>query len=381
MLFVTIVMDGVGIGEAPDAHLYGDVGEDTLGHICQSQSPNLPNLQKLGLGNIADLHNLPAVSNPIADYGKMEEVSAGKDSTTGHWELAGITLDKPFPTYPNGFPQAVVAAFCRKIGVDKVLANCVASGTAVIEQFGEAHAQSGYPILYTSADSVFQIAADTDVVPLETLYHWCEIARNEICIGEHAVGRVIARPYHAVEGKWVRRSDKRKDYALLPPQETLQETLQKNDVHTTSVGKIADLFAGVGFDEQHKTANNTAGMAKTLELVQQFATSGIEKQFIWVNLVDFDQDFGHRLDPVGFAKALEAFDAFLPELLDALPAKSRLFITADHGNDPCGVSTDHAREYVPVLDYHAASHSGKNMGTLRNFTFHRDTVLAYFALT
>lgn len=373
-LFVTIVLDGVGIGEQPDAGHYGDAGSDTLGHVCAVARPHLPHLARLGLGNIMPLAGVPPSEEPTAHFGRMREVSAGKDSTTGHWELAGLRLDTPFPTYPDGFPPDVINAFLKKTGCTGVLGNKAASGTVIIDELGAQHQQTGEPIVYTSADSVFQIAAHKDTISLAGLYRLCQIARDEVCVGAHAVGRVIARPFIGTPGDYTRVSAERKDFSLMPTG-TVQEALQEHGVRTVSVGKISDLFGGVGFDESHKTKSNAQGIAETLRLIQHYG-GGNQPTFIWTNLVDFDQEYGHRNNPDGFARALEAFDQALPDILDVLPDNARLVLTADHGNDPTTPSTDHSREYVPLLYYGAGG--GHDLGTRFSFNDHAATVAAYF---
>jgi len=372
MIFVTIVMDGVGIGWQPDAEQYGDQGADTLGHVLATCRPSLPNLTAAGLGSIRDLTGAPPASFPVASWGRMQERSAGKDSTTGHWELAGLMLDAPFPVYPDGFPEDVIAAFCRLAGVDDVLGNRPESGTVIIDEFGEAHQASGHPIVYTSADSVFQIAAHVDTIPLEELYRLCDIARNQVCIGQHGVGRVIARPFEGTPGAWSRISSKRRDFSRLPERPPLQAILQERGVATISVGKVADLFGGVGFDRTTKTNGNADGIEATLKEMQ--TANG--PTFVWTNLIDFDQEFGHRNNPEGFAAALEELDAALPRLLDALPEDGRLLLTADHGNDPTYPGTDHTREYVPLLYY--GGPPAADLGTRSSFVDHAATVAAYF---
>lgn len=352
MLVVTIVLDGAGVGDAPDAGAYGDAGANTLGHVIAQEHPRLPNLTRWGLGHlVADASGepvLPAVPEPAASYGRLTETAAGKDSTTGHWELAGLRLDTPFPTYPGGFPPDVIDAFCREAGVDGVLANVPASGTAVIAEHGAAHQATGRPIVYTSADSVFQIAAHVETVPLERLYAMCRAARERVCVGEHAVGRVIARPFEGVPGAYTRVSAARKDYSLPPPAPTLLDDLQAAGVETVSVGKVASLFNGQGVSREVKTAGNADGIEATLAEIARAAASGRDT-FVWTNLVDFDELFGHRGDAAGYAAALEAFDGALPRLEDALPPGSVLMLTADHGNDPTTPGSDHTRELVPLL--------------------------------
>ncbi len=376
-VWTTIVLDGVGIGAQPDAPAYGDEGSHTLGHVLEQARPSLPNLEQLGLGNITSLPHLPPVPQPHAHYGMMREVSAGKDSTTGHWELAGLYLERPFPTYPHGFPPDLIERFIHETGVGGVLGNKPASGTAIIEEFGPKHEQTGWPIVYTSADSVFQIAAHKEVIPLEELYRICQITRDRVCVGEHAVGRVIARPFIGTPGNYRRVSAERKDYALPPPAPPLQQHLQRAGVRTISVGKVADLFGGLGFDEKHKTRSNEQGIAATLDAMQQ-ATARENSSFIWTNLVDFDQEYGHRNDVAGFARALEAFDAAIPSLLRLLREEDVLVITADHGNDPTTPSTDHSREYVPLLVVVGGQTYGSNLGLRKTFADHAATVAEYF---
>jgi len=347
-LFVSIVLDGVGVGAQPDAPAYGDAGSNTLGHVCASEQPDLPNLQRLGLGNLAQLATVSPVSEPKAYVGRMREVSAGKDSTTGHWELAGLRLDEPFPTYPDGFPEDVVTAFLNTTGCSGVLGNRAASGTQIVQELGGEHRRTGKPIIYTSADSVFQIAAHKDVIPLDDLYDLCRTAREEVCVGKHAVGRVIARPFVGTDGKYTRISEERRDFARRPDSAPVQDVLQQHDVRTVSVGKIADLFARTGFDTSVKTTSNADGIEATIEQINVYRED-LQPTFIWTNLIDFDQEYGHRNNPAGFARALEAFDDALPDIIAALPSDAHLVITADHGNDPTTESTDHSREFVPLL--------------------------------
>lgn len=379
-MFVTIVLDGVGIGEAPDADQYGDVGSNTLAHVCERVRPELPNLARLGLGRLAPLTGVPPADSPLASLGTMRAVSAGKDSTSGHWELAGLKLERPFPTHPGGFPQEVLDAFVRKTGCGGVLANKPASGTEVIAAYGAEHLATGHPILYNSADSVFQLATHTRVVPLDTLYEWCRIARTEVCVGEHAVGRVIARPFEdapaGANTAFQRISEARKDFALLPPAPTIQAQLQDQGVTTVSVGKIGDLFANDAFDVFRKTRSNAEGISETLAAIRE----ATPRTFIWTNLVDFDQLFGHRNDPEGFGKALEEFDRAVPELLAALPAGARLAITADHGNDPCFPGTDHTREIVPILLVEKDGPGWRHLGERATFADHAASVAAHFGI-
>jgi phosphopentomutase len=380
-LFVTIVLDGVGIGAQPDAGQYGDAGANTLGHVCAAARPDLPHLQRLGLGNIAPLDGVPPADAPRAHFGQMREVSAGKDSTTGHWELAGLRLDEPFPTYPDGFPPEVIDAFLDATGCEDVLGNRTASGTAIVHELGPEHEATGHPIVYTSSDSVFQIAAHKDVVPLETLYDWCRAARTEACVGPHGVGRVIARPFVGSAGDYTRISAERKDFARRPDTPPVQDVLQDHGVRTVAIGKIGDLFAHVGFDQEIKTTDNADGLEKTRMQIRRYAEQP-QPTFVWTNLVDFDQEYGHRQDPEGFAAALEAFDEALPALLTALPEDGRLVLTADHGNDPTDDSTDHTREQVPVLGYHhRLEGNGHDLGVRPSFNAHAATVAHHLGVT
>ena len=336
-----IVLDGVGIGEAADAATYGDVGSNTLGNLARAVGGmSLPNLARAGLGNVAPLDGVAPVSLPSGAWGLMQPRSAGKDSTTGHWEIAGLHLARPFPTYPNGFPDDVVGAFARATG-RPVIGNVVGSGTAVIDRFGPEHQRTGAWILYTSADSVFQIAAHEQVIPLTELYSGCEIARLQL-VAPNDVSRVIARPFIGTPGSYSRTKNRR-DYSILPPGETLLDALVGGGVARTGVGKVDDLFAGRSIASRH-TANNAEGIAAVREWLAS-EVSGL----LFTNLVDFDQAFGHRNDTSGFYGALREFDAALPELLALLREDDLLFITADHGNDPTTPSTDHARENVPLL--------------------------------
>jgi phosphopentomutase len=336
-----IVLDGVGIGEAPDAAQYGDVGSNTLGNVARAvHGLSLPNLQRAGLGNIASLSGVPPTDQPSGAWGLLVPASEGKDSTTGHWEIAGVHLEKPFPTYPHGFPTEIVDEFAKRTGRD-VIGNVVGSGTDVIQRFGPEHAKSGAWILYTSADSVFQIAANEQVVPLAELYRACEIAR-EMLVAPNDVSRVIARPFIGEAGHYTRTKNRR-DYSIQPPAETLLDALESAGVPRAGVGKIDDLFAGRGIESTH-TASNAEGISR-IEMWLKSASSGL----LFSNLVDFDQAFGHRNDVPGFYGALVEFDNALPALLEHLREDDLLFITADHGNDPTTPSTDHARECVPLL--------------------------------
>jgi phosphopentomutase len=347
------VLDSVGIGAMPDAAEFGDEDSDTLGNIAKRKKLTLPNLCALGLANIKPLPGLQPVENPTGAYGKCALASPGKDTTTGHWEMAGILLEQPFPLYPHGFPPEVMALFEARIG-RKALGNKTASGTEIIKELGAEHLRTGSPIVYTSADSVFQIAAHERVIPLEDLYRMCETAR-EILRGPHEVGRVIARPFEGEPGRFVRTSN-RKDFAVPPPEGMLLDKLSEQGVPVYSVGKIADIFLGRGIRESVKSNDNNDGMQKTLA-----AMAKQQNGLIFVNLVDFDQLFGHRNDIDGYAGALESFDRWLPEL--QLKNDDLLVLTADHGCDPTTPSTDHSREYTPLLVYGNYVRAGVNLGT------------------
>ena len=340
---VIIVLDSVGVGALPDANLYGDEGSNTLAHVAQARGGlNMPNAGRLGLGNIIPIQGVPFVERPQGAWGKMAEVSKGKDTTTGHWEIAGLTLEAPFPTYPHGFPRDVISAFEEKIA-RQTLGNYPASGTAIIEELGEEHIKTGFPIVYTSADSVFQIAAHEEVVPLTQLYAWCVIAR-ELLQGEHAVGRVIARPFVGEVGS-LKRTPNRQDYSLPPFQPTVLDILTKGGIPVYGIGKISDIFAGQGITESFSAKGNQAALDRIVELMGRKNESCL----IFANLVDFDMLWGHRNDPQGYAQGLEEFDRRLPDVLAALNPNDLLFIIADHGCDPTFPGTDHTREYVPLL--------------------------------
>lgn len=340
-----IVLDSVGIGELPDAVKFGDKGSHTLGHILETvPNTKLPNMQKLGLGNIAPLPHLEPAESPAGYYAKMAEISSGKDTMTGHWELMGIKTETPFQTYPSGFPRDLISRFERETG-RKVIGNKVASGTEILDELGEEHMKTGSWIVYTSADSVFQIAAHEDVVPLSELYKACEIARRLTLEPEHSVGRVIARPFVGQPGEF-KRTPNRHDYAVVPPEPTVLNALKNSGKEVVAVGKINDIFSGEGITSSFPTKSNAHGIEETIRLIQEPFTG-----LLFTNLVDFDSLFGHRRDPQGYAGALEEFDAALPELMDKLGDNDLLVITADHGNDPTHTGTDHTREYVPLLVY------------------------------
>jgi phosphopentomutase len=351
---IWIVLDSVGIGEMPDADTYGDRGSDTLGNIARRRLLHLPNLCRLGLANIRPLTGLEPALEPAGAFGRCALASPGKDTTTGHWEMAGIHLQKPFPLFPKGFPREVMEPFETRIG-RRALGNKAASGTEIIQELGEEHVRTGSPIVYTSADSVFQIAAHEEVIPLFELYKMCETARD-ILRGPFEVGRVIARPFVGEPGAFTRTSN-RHDYAVPPPKGMLLDQLQARGVETYSVGKIFDVFLGRGIGQQVKTKTNADGMAKTLEALDE-----LDRGLIFVNLVDFDMLYGHRNDVEGYARALEEVDAWLPSLGARLDADDLVILTADHGCDPTTPSTDHSREYVPLLVYGPKAHAGVNLG-------------------
>jgi phosphopentomutase len=351
---VWIVLDSVGIGEMPDAADYGDSGSDTLGNIARARKLNLPNLCRLGLANIRPFAGLEPAPSPAGAFGRCALASPGKDTTTGHWEMAGIHLDKPFPVYPRGFPREIMDPFERRIG-RHALGNKLASGTEIIKELGAEHMRTGSPIVYTSADSVFQIAAHEDVIPLWELYKICETAR-EILRGPYEVGRVIARPFTGSPGAFTRTAN-RHDYAVPPPKGMLLDRLEERGIEVSSVGKIFDVFLGRGIRDHVKTKDNQDGMAKTLE-----AMDALERGLIFVNLVDFDQQYGHRNDVEGYAAALEQFDAWLPEFLRKLNDGDLAILTADHGCDPTTPSTDHSREYVPLLVCGPKVRAGVDLG-------------------
>lgn len=344
-----IVLDSVGVGELPDAKEYGDVGTNTLGNISKVvEGFSLPNLQKLGIGNIIEIKNVDSLENPMANYGKVMELSKGKDTVTGHWEISGLVLTQPLKTYPQGFPKEIIDEFESKIG-RKILGNTVASGTVIIDELGEEHMITGYPIVYTSADSVFQIAAHEEIIPLEELYRMCEIAR-EMLVGDKMVGRVIARPFLGSKKGDFKRTSNRHDYAVDPFGKTMLDYIKENNKSVMAVGKIEDIFNKKGITDAVHTKDNMDGVDKTLEYLKTD-----KEGLIFTNLVDFDMKYGHRSDPKGYAEALMEFDKRLPEIIEALGEEDVLILTADHGCDPTDESTDHSREYTPLLVY------GKNL--------------------
>lgn len=368
---IFIVLDSVGIGALPDADKYGDVGANTMGHVAKFNGGlKLPNMEALGLGNIDNIENLNSVKNPIGVFGRLHEASNGKDTVTGHWEMVGVKSEVAFPTYPNGFPDELIKMFEEKTG-RKVIGNKPASGTAILDELGEEHMKTGALIVYTSADSVFQIAAHEEIVPLEDLYKYCEIAR-EMLTGEYSVARVIARPFLGTPGNFT-RTPNRRDYALLPPHKTALDILKDKGVRVMAVGKIEDIFSGMGITDAVHTKDNMDGVDKTLDYMRN-SDSGL----IFTNLVDFDMKWGHRNDAKAYGEGLEAFDLRLKEIIDTMTDEDVLFITADHGCDPTFPGTDHTREYVPFLAYGKQLKSGHNLGTKAGFYTIGQTILDIF---
>ena len=370
---IWVVLDSVGVGEMPDAAQYGDAGSDTLGHIAQSRKLHLDNLCRLGLGNIRPLDRLPPDPAPQGAYGKCALASPGKDTTTGHWEMAGIHLAKPFPVYPHGFPPEVMDEFERRIG-RATLGNKAASGTEIILELGEEHVRTGSPIVYTSADSVFQVAAHEEVIPLFELYKICDTAR-EILRGKHEVGRVIARPFIGSPGSFTRTTN-RHDYAVPPPKGMLLDRLAERGVEVFGIGKIFDVYLGRGIRDYETTKSNADGMEKTLQAMDSLAAG-----MIFTNLVDFDQLYGHRNDVEGYARALEAVDGWIPSLEARLRPGDLAILTADHGCDPTTKSTDHSREYVPLLVFGKGVKAGVNLGVRSTLSDIGQTVAENFGTT
>lgn len=377
---ILIVIDSMGCGSMPDYEDYSDVKEcNTLGNVARAVGGlNIPNLSKLGLANIIPVEGAPAVDNPIGQYAKLAEKSKGKDTTTGHWEIAGLVLKKPFRTYPQGFPKELIDKFIEKTGCGGVLANCPASGTAIIEQLYKEHQRTKYPIVYTSADSVFQIAVDIDVIPLETLYEWCRIAR-ELLNGDYNTSRVIARPFWMVSGKPVRISKDRRDFSVPPTSKTILNKIEEKNGIVLGIGKIEDIFVKSGVTHAVHTGSNTEGLELTIKAVQNkinlnelkvsnknFDAPGCE--LIFTNLVDTDMLYGHRNDAKGYAKAIEEIDSRLNEITGAMTDEDLLIITADHGCDPTVPGTDHTREHVPLLIYgHGVE--PENLGLINGFDY------------
>ena len=368
-----IVLDGAGIGAMPDAPDWGDAGSDTFGHICESRQLSLPNLQSLGLGNIRPLAGVPAIANPRGAHGKCALKSNGKDTTTGHWEMAGIILEHAFPTYPNGFPQPVIEDFINRTHVPGVLGNIPASGTEIIKQLGDEHVKTKKPIVYTSADSVFQIAAHEEVIPLDRLYEICEIARDMLR-GENEVGRVIARPFLGAPGSFY-RTENRHDYAVPPPRENLLPLLSDHGLDVVSIGKIASIYDSAGVTQELTAKNNQQSMDQTIAALRA-DTRGL----IFSNFVDFDMLYGHRRDTEGYARALEEFDARWPEIESAMRDGDLVMLTADHGNDPTYRGTDHTREYAPLVVYGKKAKPGVNLGTRASLSDIGSTIAENFGL-
>ena len=369
---MVVVLDSVGIGAMPDAGAYGDAGRDTLGHIAQRRGLRIPNLVRFGIANIRPLAGMAAATRPAGAYGKAALLSPGKDTTAGHWEIAGIVLDRAFPTYPQGFPPEIVEEFERAIG-RKILGNIPASGTEIINRLGQEHLGSGRPIVYTSADSVFQVAAHEDVISVDSLYQICRIARG-ILQGEHRVARVIARPFLGRPGAFV-RTDQRHDFAVEPPSPMLLDSLVAAGLEVTGVGKVPEIFLNRGITASLPGKNNREALESTMQAMR---ASG--RGLIFTNLVDFDMLYGHRLDIDGYGRALEEVDAVLPCLERALRPGDVLILTADHGCDPMGPSTDHSREYVPVLAIGAEIRGGVNLGTRATLADIGATVAQNFGL-
>jgi len=369
-----IVLDGAGIGEMPDAEAWGDKGSDTFGHILDSRQVHLPNLQRYGLGNIRPLKGVPALAEPRGCYGRCALRSNGKDTTTGHWEMAGIILEKAFPTYPNGFPPSIIDQFIRETGVPGILGNVPASGTEIIKQLGDEHVRTAKPIVYTSGDSVFQIAAHEQVIPLPKLYEICETARRMLD-GQHKVGRVIARPFLGEPGGFY-RTENRHDYAVPPPRENLLVALEDEGLDVVCIGKIASIYDSNGVTEDRTAKNNEQSIDQTIG-----ALNDESRGMIFSNLVDFDMLFGHRRDTEGFARALEHFDSRLPEIEASMRDGDLMIITADHGNDPTFPGSDHTREYAPMLVYGNNARAGVDLGKRDSLADIGQTIAENFGLT
>lgn len=366
-------MDSLGIGELPDAGEYGDKGSNTLANTADAvRGLNLANLESLGLGFLGDFKGIGRPDKVRGCYGKMAEISKAKDTTSGHWEIMGVTVDRPFPTYPEGFPSEIIDAFEKAIG-RKILGNKPASGTEIIEELGPEHIKTGCPIIYTSADSVFQIAAHEKVIPLEELYRMCETARG-ILQSPHNVGRVIARPFIGEKGSFL-RTQRRRDYSIPPFRKTVLQYLAEKGLDVVSIGKVKDIFAGKGFTEAVSVSGNDDSISKTI-----ISFNSVKKGLVFVTLVDFDTLYGHRNNPEGYAKALEDFDRRLPEIFKFITEKDILILTADHGCDPTTPGTDHSREYVPLLVYSPALRTGVNLGTRESFSDIGTTILDAFGI-
>jgi phosphopentomutase len=367
---ILLILDSAGIGEMPDSHIYNDFNVNTIGNIASKINAfKLSNLEQLGLGNIDDFTYPTKVSKPIGAYGRMEEESIGKDTIIGHWEIAGIKIKKPFPLYPDGFPSDLIQEFERRIGT-KIIGNLASSGTEIINKLGDYHVKTGYPIVYTSGDSVFQIAAHEDIIDIDKLYKLCEIARDMLK-NEHSVGRVIARPFKGISGNYI-RTDNRKDFSLKPIAKSMLEYIKEKGYCVKAVGKIEDIFGGVGITHAVHTNGNDDGIRKTLEYMKEEFTG-----LLFTNLVDFDMLYGHRNDVEGYANALISFDQKLPYIIKNLNLDDLLIITADHGCDPTTKGTDHTREYVPLLVYKKNMVGNINLGTRKTFADVAKTILDY----
>lgn len=371
---IWIILDSVGAGAMPDADRFGDEGASTLVHVWEKNGGlNIPNLVKMGIGNISGITGIPKEKNPLSCYGRLSEMSNGKDTTIGHWEMTGIYSPNKFPTYPQGFPQSIIDDFIRKAGMPGILGNCTASGTEIIKELGVQHINTAKPIVYTSADSVFQIACHEEVYPPEKLYEICRAAREILC-GEHAVARVIARPFAGEEGSFYRTSNRR-DFSLKPGKNNLLVKMKDKGMEVTAVGKIEDIFAGSGITEAVHTKDNMDGVDKTLEYMKKK-----EDGLIFTNLVEFDSTWGHRRDYKGYGKGLEDFDMRLEEILSAMKSDDLLIINADHGCDPTFKGTDHTREYIPLLMYGQNIKSGVDIGTGSSFADIGQTIADIFGI-
>lgn len=369
---ILVVLDSVGVGELQDAKSYGDEGSHTLDHVYKAcNGLEIKELEKLGLGNIEGVNELKKCSKPVGAYGRCKEASKGKDTVTGHWEIAGVILEKPLNTYPEGFSEEIIEEFKKRANVKGILGNVVASGTQIIEELGEEHVKTGYPIIYTSADSVFQIAAHEDVISVEKLYEMCQVARDML-VDKWAVGRVIARPFIG-EAPNFKRTSNRRDYSLDPFNKTMLEYLKENNLEVAVVGKIEDIYNRKGITSAVHTKNNMDGVDKTLEYMDT-----VKEGLIFTNLVDFDMLYGHRNDPKGYGKALEDFDNRLQEIYSKMTDEDIFIITADHGCDPTTSSTDHSREHIPVLVYGKNVKPGVNIGTRERFSDIGKTILDFF---
>lgn len=367
---VLLVLDSVGIGELPDARDYHDEGSNTLSHVIKAVGGiNLPNLEAMGIGFIEGVEGLKKVEKATASFGRMAEASKGKDTATGHWEMAGLILDKPLPTYPHGFPKEIMESFKKETGLD-YLGNKAASGTEIIKELGEEHIKTGKPIVYTSADSVFQIATHEEIIPVERLYEICKIVRR--IVDPYHIGRVIARPFIGASGSF-KRTERRKDFSIAPTDETVLDRIKSKDFPVIGIGKIGDIFGHRGLTEEIHTKDNMNGIDKTIDSIKR-----IDKGLIFTNLVDFDMLYGHRNDAIGYAEALKQVDSRIPEIIEQLNNRDMFIITADHGCDPTTTSTDHSREYVPLLVYGKEIKPGINLGTRKSFADIGQTIAEIF---